>query len=75
MCFNNSIGYGGWGNIQEDEYMESLSLNEQKSRIKELYHEDPIKYTEWKERCIRLGNFPELFGTIYNPIPIDESEL
>ena len=51
------------------------SPEEQKARIKELWQNDPRKYYEWKEYCIRVGGLPDLFGTPNNPIPIDESKL
>ena len=46
-----------------------------KAHVKKLWREDPKKYYEWKEWCIRLNRLPEFFGTRDNPIPIDESKL
>ena len=75
MCFNNSVGYGDWENINEIIEMRSLSPKEQKARIKELYAENPQAYFEWKQFCMEGNKLTELFGTISNPILIDESKL
>lgn len=56
--------------------LEELSYEEQKAYVKKLWQEDPEKYYEWKyDYCIRLNMLPEFFGTLDNPIPIDESKL
>ena len=68
-------GYGDWGNPAEVVEMEELTYEEQKAYVKKLWEEDPKKYYEWKEWCIRLNRLPEFFGTRDNPIPIDESKL
>lgn len=75
MCLGTPKGYGSLGNSTEIVRMRKLSPEDQKVRIKKLYDEDPKKYFEWKEMCIRLDQLPELFGTSDNPIPIDESKL
>lgn len=69
-------GYGMLGNPSEVAYMETLSDEEKKARIKELWLEDPDAYYQWKEDyCLEYGELPELFGTKDNPIEIDESKL
>lgn len=68
-------GYGELGNAAEVVEMEELSYDEQKAHVKKLWLEDPEKYYEWKEECIRLDMLPDFFGTHDNPIPIDESKL
>ncbi|MCQ2737568.1 MAG: hypothetical protein MJ224_03075 [archaeon] len=68
-------GYGQFGNTAEVMNMEELSYDDQKAHVKKLWQEDPKKYFEWKERCIRFNSLPDFFGTRDNPIPIDESKL
>ena len=69
-------GYGEWGNPAEVVEMEELSPEEQKAYVKKLWQEDPKKYYEWKELFVMKSNLlPEFFGTLDNPIPIDESKL
>lgn len=69
-------GYGMLGNASEVTYIKTLSEDEQKARIKELWLEDPEHYYQWKEDyCLRYGELPDLFGTKDNPIHIDESKL
>ena len=72
---DGEYGYGDWGNLAEVMEMEELSSEEQKAHVKKLWQEDPKKYYEWKEKCIRISALPNLFGTPNNPIPIDESKL
>ena len=55
--------------------MEELDQEGKKSHIKKLWEEDPKKYFEWKEWCIRLNRLPDFFGTNDDPILIDESKL
>ena len=43
--------------------------------MKKLWEEDPKKYYEWKQWCIKWNQLPNFFGTRDNPIDIDESEL
>lgn len=68
-------GYGSWGNPNEVVNMELLDEEGKKAHIKKLWQEDPKKYYEWKEWCIRLNRLPDFFGTRDNPIDINESEL
>ena len=68
-------GYGEFGNLAEVVEMRELTYEEQKAYVKKLWEEDPKKYYEWKELCIRLNQLPDFFGTRDNPIDIDESEL
>ncbi|MCQ2737565.1 MAG: hypothetical protein MJ224_03060 [archaeon] len=69
------IGYGQFGNTAEVRAMKKLSFEDQKVHVKKLWQEDPEKYFEWKERCIKFDLLPDFFGTSDNPIPIDESKL
>jgi len=55
--------------------MKNLDSSGKKDHIKKLWQEDPEKYYEWKNWCIRLNRLPDFFGTRDNPIPIDEFEL
>ena len=68
-------GYGSLENILHVKHMRKLDNNSQKAYVKKLWNDDPKKYFEWKEWCIRLNRLPEFFGTRDNPIPIDESKL
>ena len=68
-------GYGDWGNVAEVVHMEELDYDNQKEHVKKLWQEDPERYFEWKEFCIRCNQLPDFFGTRDNPIPIDESKL
>lgn len=68
-------GYGEWGNAAEVVEMEDLSYEDQKAHAKKLWQEDPKKYYEWKEECIRLDQWPDFFGTHDDSILIDESKL
>lgn len=71
----NVTGYGDWRNSGEVVNMKHLDDEGKKSHVKKLGNDDPKKYFEWKEWCIRLNRLPEFFGTRDNPIPIDESKL
>ena len=73
--WRESTGYGEWGNTAKIRRMKNKNTEEQKAYVKKLWQEDPKKYFEWKEKCIRIGALPDLFGTPNNPIPIDESKL
>ena len=70
-----NYGYGDWGNVAEVVHMEELDYDDQKEYAKKLWQEDPERYFEWKEFCIRCNQLPDFFGTRHNPIPIDESKL
>lgn len=72
---DSDYGYGELGNAAEVVEMEELSYEEQKAYVKKLWQDDPKKYYEWKEDCIRFNQLPDFFGTRDNPIPIDESKL
>ena len=72
---DSDYGYGEWGNAAEVVEMEELSYEDQKAYAKKLWQDNPKKYYEWKEECIRLDQLPDFFGTHDNPIPIDESKL
>ena len=74
-AFDYPEGYGDFGNAAEVLHMEELNLDNQKTRITELWQKDSKKYYEWKKYCISRNQLPELFGTRDNPIPIDESKL
>ena len=67
-------GYGR-GNITEILRMEKLDDAGKKAHVKKLWQEDPVKYYEWKEYCIKSNQLLDFFGTEENPIPIDESKL
>ena len=71
----NVTGYGDWRNSGEVVNMKHLDDEGKKSHVKKLWNDDPKKYFEWKEWCIRLNRLPEFFGTRDNPIHIDESKL
>ena len=71
----HEVGYGVDDNIDEVLIMEDLDQEGKKSHIKKLWKEDPKKYFEWKEWCIRLNRLPDFFGTSDDPILIDESKL
>ena len=73
--WHENTGYGDLGNAAKIRRMKRKSPNEQKAYIKKLWQEDPKKYHEWKEKCIRISALPNLFGTPNNPISIDESKL
>ena len=68
-------GYGDWGNAAKVVHMRQRTPEEQKEYAKQLWQEDPKKYEEWKHFCMELEVFPNFFGTLDNPIPIDESKL
>lgn len=74
-AFDREEGYGRWGNAAEVVHMEELDYEGKKAHVKKLWQEDPEKYYEWKEYCIRYNRLPDFFGTCDNPIPIDESKL
>lgn len=67
-------GYGR-GNTTEILHMRKLDEAGKRAHVKKLWQEDPVKYYEWKEFCIRAESLPDFFGTYDNPIPIDESKL
>ena len=69
------IGYDDLRNAGEVVIMRHLDEEGRNAHVKELWQEDPEKYFEWKEWCIRLDRLPDFFGTKDNPIPIDESKL
>jgi len=71
----HEVGYGVDDNIDEVLIMEELDQEGKKSHIKKLWEEDPKKYFEWKEWCIRLNRLPYFFGTNDDPILIDGSKL
>ena len=71
----HEVGYGGDDNIDEVLIMEKLDHEEKKSHIKKLWKENPQKYFEWKDWCIRLNQLPDFFGTRDNPSFIDESNM
>ena len=71
----NLTGYGGLRNSGEVVNMNHLDYEGKKAHIKKLWQKDPKKYFEWKEWCMKLGRLPDFFGTIDDPIPIDESKL
>ena len=71
----HEVGYGGDDNIDEVLIMKTLDQEGKKAHIKKLWKEDPKKYFEWKDWCIRLNRLPNFFGTRDNPISIDESKL
>ena len=73
--WSENTGYDDWGNAAKIRRMKKMSPEEQKVYIKKLWQEDPEKYYEWKEKCIRIGALPDLFGNANNLIPIDESKL
>ncbi len=68
-------GYGDLRNSGEVVNMKRLDYEGRKAHVKKLWKEDPKKYYEWKEWCIRLNRLPDFFGTRENPIDIDEAEL
>ena len=73
---DRNYGYGKWGNPVKVRRMKKMNDSERRAFVKKLWHEDPIKYNEWKEEfCIRLNRLPDFFGSRDNPIPIDESKL
>ena len=73
--FGCDYGYGDWGNVAEIVHMEQKDPEEQKKYAKKLWQEDSEKYYEWKKFCMEAGQLADFFGTIDNPIPIDESKL
>ncbi|WP_458456206.1 hypothetical protein [Methanobrevibacter sp.] len=70
-----NYGYGEWGNAAKVVHMRKKNHEDQKEYVKKLWLDDPKKYYEWKEECIRLDMLPDFFGTHDDPIPIDESKL
>ena len=68
-------GYGEIINVAHVVHLERMTEADQLKYIKELWQEDPKKYSEWKDECMKLGELPELFGTKDDPILIDESKL
>lgn len=74
-AFDREEGYGRWGNAAEVVRMRELDDEGKKAHVKKLWEKNPIKYNEWKNRCIELDQLPDFFGTYDNPIPIDESKL
>ena len=73
--FDNSNGYGRWGNAAEVVHMEELDDEGKKAHVKKLWQEDLEQYVKWKQWCIDRNRLPDFFGTRDNPIPIDESKL
>ena len=71
----NVTGYGDWRNSGEVVNMKHLDEEGKKAHIKKLWQEDPEKYYEWKDWCIKLDQLPDFFGTRDNPKEIDESKL
>ncbi|MDO5849760.1 MAG: hypothetical protein Q4P14_00970 [Methanobacteriaceae archaeon] len=72
---DEGFGYGDAGNAVHRSHLRKLSLDDQKKYIKKLWLEDPESYYEFKDESIYDGDFPNLFGTLDNPIHIDESKL
>lgn len=70
-----NYGYGDWGNVAKIVRMEERDYEAQKEYVKKLWQDDPEKYFQWKEFCIQSGQLTDFFGTVDNPISIDESEL
>ena len=75
IILHEEYAYGDAGNAAKRVHLDELNLDDQKKYIKKLWLENPEKYYEFKDECIYLGRFPNLFGTCDNPIPIDESKL
>ena len=73
--FDCDSGYGNWGNPAKILRMRERTPEEQKKYAKQLWQENPKKYYEWKEFCIRRNALPDFFGTRDNPIPVDETKL
>ena len=57
------IGYGR-RNITEVIIMKNLDSSGKKDYIKKLWQEDPKKYYEWKNWCIRLNRLPDFLALV-----------
>ena len=68
------IGFGR-RNVTEILNFEKLDYEGKKARAKKLWQEDPERYYEWKEFCMKGKQLSDFFGTLENPIHIDESKL
>lgn len=68
-------GYGTRDNLSHVVFLEDMDDSNRREYIKELYLKDSEKYFEWKEWCMELDQLPDIFGTIDNPLPFDESKL
>lgn len=75
LALDYEEGYGEWRNLSEVQEMENLNYEDQKKHVKKLWEEDPKKYYEWKQWCIKWDQLPNFFGTCNNPIDIDEFKL
>ena len=67
--------YGEVINTAHVVHLEEMTKEDQLEYIKELWQADSKTYFEWKDWCLKSNELPELFGTIDNPILIDESKL
>ncbi len=71
-------GYG-WGDIRDRIFVHYINdldnMNDKLNFIKDLYLESHEKYFRWKKWCMKREKLPDIFGTIDNPIEIDEEKL
>ena len=71
-------GYG-WGEIRDLIFIDCINELENRGDkldyVKSLYLKDKEAYFRWKKRCIEDEELPDIFGTLDNPIEIDEEKL
>lgn len=68
-------GFGTRDNISYIVFLEKMDDSKRRAYLKKLYLKDPKKYFEWKELCMESNQLTDIFGTIDDPLPFDESKL
>ncbi len=71
--------FGVYGNkydfFREILRMKRLDEKGKKDHVKKLWKESPFDYFEFKQWCMENNYLSDFFGTVDDPIPIDESKL
>ncbi len=75
-CLDGSYG---WGDIRDRLFVDCINeLDDMKDKlnyVKSLYLKDKEAYFRWKKWCMKREKLPDIFGTLDNPIEIDEEKL
>ncbi len=72
-------GSAGWDDISDRLFVHYINeldnIQDKLNFIKDLYLESHEKYFRWKKWCMRWERLPDIFGTLDDPIEIDEEKL
>lgn len=76
IVFDGEYGYDGFKDYLYVDLIDEMdSMDEKLEQIKSMYLRDPEAYSRWKQWCMNRNKLSDIFGTIDNPIVIDESKL